>query len=251
MTMLGPDRRLPGPRGRRRRAGRRRWPAASSRCGGEIRCSTPRSTRIDVDGRPGRPACAPRDGERFARPAGRGRRRGRARTSTAGCCAAEDVPGRVRRGRCARFQLDPGDGQGRLGPRPARCPWADHAAVRPGHRPRRRLRRADDRGARPGRGARRARPAVPAGRADDDDRPDPVAGRHRVDVGLHARAAAGASRDAGDERHPRRSGTTTTASGSPTGCRRGSRSSRPASARGSLARRVLGPARAGGAATPT
>ena len=42
-------------------------------------------------------------------------------------------------------------------------------------------------------------------------------------------------------RHPRASGTATTASGSPTGCRPGSSSSRRASARAVLARRVLGP----------
>ena len=72
--------------------------------------------------------------------------------------------------------------------------------------------------------------AVPADRPDDVERPLPVARGHRVVLGLHARPAA---RDDPQRRRATRSparGATTTPSASPTGCRRGSRRGRPASA---------------------
>ena len=88
-------------------------------------------------------------------------------------------------------------------------------------------------------------PAVHADRADDHLRPDPVARGHRVVLGLHARAAA---RDLATPATGRcaGSGTATTASGSPTGCRRGSSALAPGFGERVRARRVLGPARARG-----
>ena len=84
--------------------------------------------------------------------------------------------------------VGPGHDQGQLGAGPAGAVaggWRDRRRHRP---PRRGLRRA---GRLRGGPVRRtdAAAAVPALRADDHGRPDPVAGRHRVGLGVHARPA--------------------------------------------------------------
>ncbi len=141
---------------------------------------------------------------------------------------ASDVPARVRRGH-APLPARPVDGEGRLGPlRTGALGERTRQGTR--DRARRRQRRRHGRGDGPG--LRRAGPgaAVHARRADDHERPDAVARRHRVDVGLHPRAAGDAAATPAT-RASAAPGTTTTSSGSPTGCRRASRSSRPGSAR--------------------
>ncbi len=98
-----------------------------------------------------------------------------------------DVPDRVRRGMKA-FQLDPGTVKvdwALSGP----VPVAERAGQGTRHRAHRRRRHRHGRGARSGRRRPGPRPAVHARRPDDHHGRDPVPGRHRVDVGLHPRAA--------------------------------------------------------------
>ena len=110
---------------------------------------------------------------------------------------ASDVPARVRRG-MRRFQLDPSTVKvdwALCGP----VPWAAAPAKAPGT-----VHIADSvadmvEATGPGLGRADPRAAVHARRADDHERPDPLARRHRVDVGLHPRARRTRRGDAGDE----------------------------------------------------
>ena len=181
-----PDRRLPGPRGRSRRAQPRPWPPAARRAAGRSACGTevdrhrgrrrPRGRRTHR----GRRAAAgpPRGRRRRRRPAPVRRPAGRRATSRRG-------PG----GRCARFQLDPAT---------VKVDWALSGPVPVGVAPAVRTRapctsrtRSSEMTEALGQVAAGAVPgaAVPAGRPDDHQRPDPVAGRHRVALGLHPRPA--------------------------------------------------------------
>ena len=184
------ERRLPGARGRRRDAGARPWSPGCERAGGRL--------EVRRAGRPGRRARRPRPRGPAARrphrrrtPGGAGRRLGaralprpaRART----CC-----PPRLRAD-LENFAWD--DSTVKVdwalsGP----VPWKNEGVAGRGHRaPGRRPRRDLAVRARARRRAGAGR-AVPAVRPDDDLRPDPVTRRHRVGVGVHARA----------ERPPRR-----------------------------------------------
>ena len=230
MSMLGQTVGFPVPEGGAGRARPGAGPAAASRAAARSG-ATHEVVRIDVDAAAGRPASAPR--RRAVRaPAGRswptspprnlyGGLLGRRRPARAGSRRAmRSLPAR------------PVHGQGRLGARRAGPVGRRRRRTRPGT-----VHVADSveemtealgqvaAGCDP-------RAPVPARRPDDDHRPDPLAGRHRVDLGLHPRPAAGRARRR-RRRHPRRLGPTTTASGSPTGCRPGSSGSRRASARGS------------------
>ena len=223
-----PDRRLPGPRRRRRvaRPGAGRPAGVPRRRGG-----------LRHPGRAGRWSATAGPGRR----AHRGRRdacaaRGRCSpTSPPPPCTAAWCRGTTCRRAPAtlmrRFRWDPGTVKvdwALSGP----VPWADRAVGRPRarctsrSRPRRSSRPA------PGRRGRRTRAAVPARRADGHHRPDPGAGRRGVAVGLHARAAARHVRRRRRRRSPGAWDDGDDASGWPTGCRPGSRSTPPASATG-------------------
>ena len=86
----------------------------------------------------------------------------------------------------------------------------------------------------------RARRPVPARRPDDDGRPDPLPGRHRVDVGLHPRSSGTPSATPAT-RGSAASGTPPTGTVRRPHADAGSSGWRPASASRVLARRVLGP----------
>ena len=144
---------------------------------------------------------------------------------------------------CARFQLDPSTVKvdwALCGP----VPWASAPAKAPGT-----VHIADsvadmvEATGQVSAGLVPARPFMLAGQMTTTDPTRSPAG-HRVDVGLHPRARRTAAATPAT-RASAASGTTTTSNGSPTGCRRASRSSRPGSARCVLERRILGPARAG------
>ena len=144
--------------------------------------------------------------------------------------SADDLPARTTRA-MRSFQLDPGTVKvdwALDGP----VPWASAPAYPPGT-----FHVADsveDMSEALGQVSARAIPARPfmlAGQMTTTD-PTSLAGRHRVAVGLHPRAPGCASATPGTT-GSRAPGTTTTASGSPTGCRRASRGSRPGSGRGS------------------
>ena len=141
--------------------------------------------------------------------------------------AAEHLPDRVRRG-LRRFVWDPST---------VKVDWALSAEVPVDGRPRQVARHDPHRslggGAqqllRPDRRAGRPVRPVPARRADDEHRRHPLPGRDRVDVGVLPRAARnpGRCRRRAVSAGP---GTTTTSSGTPTGCSAGSSGSRPGSA---------------------
>ena len=195
--MLGPDRRLPGA-GRRLRDDRsRRWRAGSSRGGGAHPAGAPVPS-IDVRGGRASGGPAGRRGERIAA------RRAVLADVTAPALYRDLVgsstcrPGFVDDLR----QLPVGhpDGEDQLGA-VAPIPLDRRRGPRGRHRaPRRRPGRPDPLRRRPRHPARAAQ-AVPAVRADDHRRPDPLPGRHRVGLGVHPRAARPRrSTDASDRR---------------------------------------------------
>ena len=108
-----PDRRLPGPRGRRRRARRGPGPAARAPRRRDPLLGTG-SIAIEVD-RGRATGVRTADGSGTAR-AGPWSPTSPRRTSTAGCVAADDLPDRVVRAD-ARLPARPRHGQGRLGAR--------------------------------------------------------------------------------------------------------------------------------------
>ena len=212
------------------------WPCWASSTGSRCRSAGPSGITdalVRPAGRPGRAGA-----HRGAGGAGRGRRPAR----RSACCAptggatgpaARSWP-TCRRRRCtgtwsAPVTCRPGcwsdlrgvpvgrrHGQGRLGAvgagRRGRAPVAGAGTVHLGGDVDGLARYAADLAARPG-----ADRPVPARRADDHGRPDPVTGRHRVDVGLHPPAA----------RRPRSTDEDSTRTSS--GSRRSWRSTRPAS----------------------
>ena len=150
---------------------------------------------------------------RRRRAAGRTARRSRARKAVLADVPAPTLYRRARRARppAGDVRARPGDSSSgttrrsrSTGPSTGRCPGAPTAPGAPapctwaGLRRPRRLRRRPVGG--PGAAA-----AVPALRPDDHRRPHPVAGRHRVGLGLHARAPRGGL-DPGGRRRPRPAG---------------------------------------------
>ena len=151
---------------------------------------------------------------------------------------AADVPDRVRRGMRA-FQLDPSTIKvdwALSGP----VPWQSRRAKAPGT-----VHIADSVAdmtealGQVSAGLVPARPFMLAGQMTTTD-PTRSPGGHRVDVGLHPRPA-GDRRATPATRASAGTGTTTTSSASPTGCRPASRSSRPGFGSLILERRILGP----------
>ena len=196
MTMLGQTVGFPVPEGgagrlsRGARAGGSRSPAGRSACDREV-------TRVDRRGRPGH---------------GRRDRRRRLAISAAravvadvGCAAplrtlwshADDLPRRVVSG-MKQLPARPRHGQGRLGA--LRTGPVGHAAgVRPRHLPRRRLRRPDVRGPRPGDAqAIPAEPFLLAGQMTTTDPSRSPAGTESMWAYTHVPQPHPAVRDAGD-----------------------------------------------------